>query len=63
MDLQVTKDSVMLQTCRGQNIGLLLAYPTKAEWVVSYPKEKATLAVSRFEKEFSEENSTYWQKR
>jgi len=38
----------LLETCRSQNIGLLSAYPTKAEWMVSLPEEKATPAVSRF---------------
>jgi hypothetical protein len=38
----------LLETCRSQNIGLLSAYSSKAEWVVSFPEEKATPAVLRF---------------
>ena len=38
----------LLETCRSQHIGLVSAYPTRAQWVVSYPKEKDTPAVSRF---------------
>jgi hypothetical protein len=46
--LQSAIEEKLQESCRRQNIGLLSVHPPKAEWLVSFPEERATPEVLRF---------------